>query len=173
MNAKRTRGRPPGAGARDYTDFLNRAADVIVCDPNVRPTVAMKRIIADFHGPLPSNSPDALLRRLQDKWKKHSGEYLSDAKDRAERNAQQERNAVVIAGLIEYQKILQDIAASEEMRNVFLRVGETVTAVSKSLEPVAEQINSTVMRVHSYLEQHPEVKARLEKFAVHAQRAAR
>lgn len=66
----RGRGRPVGTGLDDGPT-LNKMADIMVANPAMRPTTAMRRAI-DKPGP-------SLVRRLQVKWKAGSAEYLAAA----------------------------------------------------------------------------------------------
>jgi hypothetical protein len=63
---KRTRGRPRGSG-KDDSPYLARVAQLLLRDPSLRPTTAMKRVLAtrkDW-----GVSDETLLRRWQVKWK--------------------------------------------------------------------------------------------------------
>jgi hypothetical protein len=74
-NEKRPCGRPRGSG-KDDSPFLAQVADLLLSDTSLRPTTAMKRVIAsrrDWRA-----SDEALLRRWQVKWKK-SGRALMEA----------------------------------------------------------------------------------------------
>ncbi|RQH13604.1 hypothetical protein [Bradyrhizobium sp. RP6] len=81
-NAKRGRGRPKGSGKNDGP-ILDRVADAIVKDPQLKPTTAMLRIIRGQSG---WDATEAtLLRRLQGKWKNESEKLLNAARERAAR----------------------------------------------------------------------------------------
>src|SRR3546814_6510390 len=69
----RGRGRPVGTGLDDGPT-LNKMADIMVANPAMRPTTAMRRAI-DKPGP-------SVVRRLQVKWKAGSAEYLAAARAR-------------------------------------------------------------------------------------------
>lgn len=70
---KRGRGRPIGTGLND-APILNRIADMIVADPALRPTTAIRRCLDK---PGSSN-----IRRLQVKWKAGAADYLAQARKR-------------------------------------------------------------------------------------------
>lgn len=72
-NNKRGRGRPIGTGLDDGPT-LKKVADMIVVNPSLRPTTAIRRTLG-----APGEST---IRRLQVKWKAVVVEYLADARDR-------------------------------------------------------------------------------------------
>jgi hypothetical protein len=77
---KRPRGRPRGSGKND-TAFLARIADLLVRDPSMRPTTAMKRVMSSSEGW--QETEETLLRRLQVKWKQQGETLLMAAHERA------------------------------------------------------------------------------------------
>jgi hypothetical protein len=70
---KRARGRPAGSGYND-TPTLEEIADLMVAQPSLKATTAMRRILGR-----PGTSE---IRRLQVKWKAGSAEYLVRARAR-------------------------------------------------------------------------------------------
>lgn len=72
-NSKRGRGRPIGTGLDDGPT-LKKVADMIVVNPSLRPTTAIRRTLGAPGG--------STIRRLQVKWKAVAVEYLTDARDR-------------------------------------------------------------------------------------------
>jgi hypothetical protein len=87
---KRRRGRPLGEG-RKYAPYLAQVADLIVKDPSLKPTTAMKRIMHDRTDW--GASDETLLRRWQVKWKGEYEFYLTAARNRAE--SQRRANAAI------------------------------------------------------------------------------
>lgn len=75
------RGRPRGTGKND-TPYLMQVAEFMVADPKLKPTTAMKRVIATRREW--GASDDTLLRRWQGKWKNVGADLLAAAKNRAE-----------------------------------------------------------------------------------------
>jgi hypothetical protein len=77
----RPRGRPPGEGKKD-SPYLAQVADLVLSDPSLKPTTAMKRVMRNpnYWGA----SDETLLRRWQVKWKANRTVYLAAARDRAE-----------------------------------------------------------------------------------------
>lgn len=78
--AKRRRGRPPGSGIDDSKD-LRAVADLLLAEPKLKPTTAMKRVVYGIG--------DNQLRRLQDKWKVGKDCLLAEARERAREHARQ------------------------------------------------------------------------------------
>ncbi len=88
---KRGRGSPHGSGLNDENS-LQQIADLILRNPALRPTTAIKRVLR--------NPDSATLRRLQVKWKAQGEEQLTKARGR--RDAE---GAPPAAGRINYGKI--------------------------------------------------------------------
>jgi hypothetical protein len=79
-NEKRPRGRPRGSG-KDDSSVLARVADYLLSDTSLKPTTAMKRVMAsrrDWHA-----SDETLLRRWQVKWKRNGQALMEAASERA------------------------------------------------------------------------------------------
>jgi len=77
---KRPRGRPRGKGKND-TPALMKVADILVREPALRPTTAMRHVIStrkDWGA-----SDPTLLRRWQEKWKQQGEALLADTRERA------------------------------------------------------------------------------------------
>jgi hypothetical protein len=72
-DSKRGKGRPKGSELDD-TKVLNAVADMIVANPDLRPTTAIRKIVPQV--------TDAALRRYQDKWKHRNIDLLEAAKER-------------------------------------------------------------------------------------------
>lgn len=79
-NEKRSRGRPRGSGKND-TAMLAQVADLVTKQPALKPTTAMKRVIASAKER--DATPETLLRRLQVKWRAQGASLLAQAKARA------------------------------------------------------------------------------------------
>ena len=72
-DTKRGRGRPTGTGKND-SPTLNKIADLMVADPKLKVTPAIRRVIG--------NPDDATVRRLQVKWQSGGDKHLAAAQDR-------------------------------------------------------------------------------------------
>lgn len=77
---RRSRGRPPGSGIDDAAR-LAAVADLLLANPALKPTTAMKRVVRKIE--------DSDLRRLQVKWKADGPRLQLEAEARARKRAQQ------------------------------------------------------------------------------------
>lgn len=80
MTKRRSRGRPPGTGKND-TPYLACVADMRVSNPALKPTTAMKQIIAEHDDWL--ETPETLLRRWQGKWRLSGEQFMQGARVKA------------------------------------------------------------------------------------------
>lgn len=74
-NNKRSRGRPPGSSqfADEDRATLEKIADALVREPDLKPTAVMRRL---------GYGSEAEIRRLQSKWRKDKESLLADAQRR-------------------------------------------------------------------------------------------
>jgi hypothetical protein len=103
---KRPRGRPPGSGIDDMPALI-QVADLLVGDPSLTPTTAMKRVMRSRTN---WGAIDAtLLRRWQDKWK-HQGAALRVAAQERARPKPTMAESIIEArrALAEWSKALKD-----------------------------------------------------------------
>lgn len=75
----RRRGRPPGSG-KDDAPLLDAVADLLVSDPTLRPTTAIKRVI--YTQKSTGTRDESLTRRLQGKWRAQADDLLQKARER-------------------------------------------------------------------------------------------
>lgn len=80
-NKHRPRGRPRGSGKND-TPHLAQVADLLVREPSLTPTAAMKRIMRSCKD-WDAASEAALLRRWQGKWNVGRNTLLAEAREHA------------------------------------------------------------------------------------------
>ncbi len=78
---RRQRGRPRGSG-KDDSAPLAKVADMMVHNPSLKPTTAMRRVLRDCDHRGEATDP-TLLRRWQGKWKADRNSLLAAARDRA------------------------------------------------------------------------------------------
>lgn len=83
---KRKRGRPLGS-CKDDSPLLRQVADILVLDKKLKPTTAIKRVLAS-----PNPSP---IRRLQSKWKQDGSKYVREAQTRATHRAAEQRDRAI------------------------------------------------------------------------------
>ena len=96
---KKRRGRPVGS-CKDDSHLLAQVADILVSDRKLKPTTAIKRVLAS-----PDPSP---IRRLQSKWKQDGSVYLAQAQDRAKRKADEVMQRAM-------QRIQREIATATDV----------------------------------------------------------
>ncbi|RUV45334.1 hypothetical protein EOD29_00280 [Mesorhizobium sp. M1A.T.Ca.IN.004.03.1.1] len=81
MTEKRGRGRPVGSGMKDEP-FLADIADLLIRTPGLKPTAAMRRVMK-ARNDWESASPEAMIRRLQAKWRVAGAAQLAAAHKRS------------------------------------------------------------------------------------------
>lgn len=143
MHTKRLRGRPAGSGIDD-SRFLYEIADLLAADTHLKPTTAMRRVIKTRNGAWIAHSENAMLRRLQDKWKSHKVELVAEAKRRQQLAS---RPTITIEEVIELGITLRDayyrIVTPENIDKAI----RFANAVNERLQQLAEPL----LR----LQQHP------------------
>jgi hypothetical protein len=82
ITEKRPRGRPRGSGKNDLPQ-LAQVADLLVRDPSLKPTTAMKRVMRGRKDWAATDS--TLLRRWQVKWKAIGAALLATAREATRR----------------------------------------------------------------------------------------
>jgi hypothetical protein len=81
LDDKRSRGRPRGSGIDD-TVIMARIADILVRNPALKPTTAMRNILIAQEDSDATSDP-TMIRRWQRKWKKEAPSQMAAAKERA------------------------------------------------------------------------------------------
>lgn len=164
---KRGRGRPRGTGLDDSAT-LKKMADMIVANPALRPTTAIKRAL---ERPNP-----ATIRRLQGKWTAMSAEYLADAQARRAVKPAPVRRAAAPYSLrtgrqiAEAQRKMYDalgvnsgIRAAHEMLNSPAMQAAREAArhyqESPAMRAIEEMRNSPTMRAIEEFENSPTMRA--------------
>ena len=112
---KRLRGRPKGSGKNDLPT-LEEVADLIVAEPSLRPTTAMKRVKASRRNW--GATDETLLRRWQIKWKQDGETLLVMARERARPATNVSNNSSLpsFAGRPDWLGQLETLANSPQMR---------------------------------------------------------
>jgi hypothetical protein len=80
--AKSPAGRPLGSGMKDDSAELAAVADMLIAQPTMLPTTAMRRLLADKAFKTEAMEKTA-IRRWQGRWKNGKGRYLEAARSRA------------------------------------------------------------------------------------------
>jgi hypothetical protein len=157
MIAKRPRGRPRGSGKNDRP-YLEKIADLLLRDPSLTPTTAMKRIIrgkGDWDA-----SDETLIRRWQVKWKEQSDSLMTAARERA-----QPKPSAPIAP--SWSPFLLSGDAMRSLREIecYARALFEVD-LSPTIRAIKEFDNSSVMRAMRALENSPWMKMTSEPSAL-------
>ncbi len=113
---KRPRGRPRGSGKND-TPYLAQVADLMVSDPSLKPTTAMKRVMLGHKW---TETDQTLIRRWQVKWKADGVSLLAAARERARPKsivyASKYYPRTATEQLMEQQRRMQDLIDPPHMR---------------------------------------------------------
>jgi hypothetical protein len=111
-NDKRRRGRPRGSGKND-APYLMQVADLMIRDPSLKPTTAMKHTMMRQVWP---ETAETLIRRWQVKWKDQGQAFLDAARDRAKpRRTLRELIAAIGKGQLAELERLQILQVSRSM----------------------------------------------------------
>lgn len=106
---KRPRGRPRGTGKNDILHLM-RVADLLVSEPELKPTTAMKRVLRE-HKNWRQTDP-TLIRRWQVKWKANRVLLLAAAHERAQAR--------------------RPTMTTDDLLNMLRRLDETIKAMQNS-----------------------------------------
>ena len=134
-DTKRPRGRPKGSGKDDSKD-LYRIADLLVADPSLKPTTAIKRI--GRHNP-------SDIRRLQVKWKATRDDLLAAAN---KRKVDAERERLVPAEYGAFPDLGEHLAYVEQLR----RAMEGPTAQFAEQQRRLEEIFRPALKIVEQME---------------------
>ena len=107
---KKRRGRPVGS-CKDDSHLLAQVADILVSDRKLKPTTAIKRVLAS-----PDPSP---IRRLQSKWKQDGSVYLAQAQNRTKRKADEVMQRAIQMAMQRERAIFTDVMRTGRVRSVF------------------------------------------------------
>ena len=107
---KRRRGRPLDS-CKDDSHLLAQVADILVSDRKLKPTTAIKRVLAS-----PDPSP---IRRLQSKWKQDGSVYLAQAQNRTKRKADEVMQRAIQMAMQRERAIFTDVMRTGRVRSVF------------------------------------------------------
>ena len=80
MKTSKRRGRPKGSGLKGDAKLLDKIADLILVNPSLTPTAAIKKAVPDWN--------ETITRRLRGKWKSQADELLPQARTRMEHAVQ-------------------------------------------------------------------------------------
>jgi hypothetical protein len=149
MNNGKKRGRPVGTGIDD-NDILDRIADFIARDPDLKVATALKR--------LQRRPGEAKIHRIQAKWKESGSERLQRARNRHAASREQATSGPfhlpsTLANYIDRITAVQRVLDSPAFRLAEQLKANPVLKLAQSLR------ESPVLRVARALEENSAVKA--------------
>jgi len=140
---KRLRGRPRGSEKND-APYLAQVADLLLRDQLLKPTTAMKRVMAsrkDWGA-----SDETLLRRWQVKWKERQQAFMAAARERARPKA----IAPMMPGSVWYVAASPAMKAAQEAVKAiqgYINSPATQAAQEEAIRAVQGYYNSPAMQV--------------------------
>lgn len=145
MVEKRGRGRPLGAEIND-DQFLNAVADILVRRDAKTSTAAMRKVLA-VRNDWKAASPDAMLRRLQAKWKGRRIALLAAAEQRL---AQQTEPVTLVDVLVTFERLRLALRAPETLMAFrrFLDNVERVAAPFRAIRKSQEEFQRRISVIH-------------------------
>lgn len=140
---KRKRGRPTGTGKND-TLYLQRIADLLLAEPKLKPTTAIKRVI--FKRADQSEQDITLVRRLQGKWQTVGPELLQVARQRAEQKAAADKIVPVRTGGRATSRLYNEAIGQMALTDTLSRMTRGLD-ISRSLEKAMNPFGDTISKI--------------------------
>lgn len=163
MEAVKRRGRPKGSDLKSDIKLLHAIADLILADPSLRPTAAIKKVFPQW--------TDTITRRLRGKWNAQSETLLEQARQRKEQRAQ--RNAygtssATLGGVPAGSSLLHFLNSLEyrwmrEIENNPVIKMQRELANNPLIRMHRELANSSTVRLMREFQNNPAVKFALEQ----------
>lgn len=148
MKPKKPRGRPKGTVIPTDRRVLNAVADLLLREPALRPTAAIKRLVPDW--------TDSVVHRLMSKWRKEGQALLAEARQRQETRAA--RNAS--AGNASVGGSIGSLAAQLRMMTESQTLRATHQMLnSPTMRAVRELADSPTMRAIREMQENPTIRA--------------
>jgi hypothetical protein len=164
MEPVKRRGRPKGSDLRSDIKLLHAVADLILADPALTPTAAIKEVVPQW--------TDTITRRLRGKWKVQSETLLEQARQRKEQKAQREAaystSSATLGGIRANSALLHFLSSPEyrwmrEIENNPLIKMQRELANNPLIRMHRELANSPVVRMMREIQNNPAVKFALEQ----------
>lgn len=171
MTIQRKRGRPPGTGIDDGR-FLDEVADLMQTNSRIRATTAMRRIMKDRKGQWVAASEQAMLRRLQDKWKIHKADLQAEALRRAEARTRPVTVADVVDAGARLQAAIRACQTPEAIANRQRITANLTTMIERVTEPFSRVQQALAMR-SDVLDRINELSKRIDQIKRVAEPVAR
>lgn len=149
MRSKRMRGRPKGSSRYTEGDakMLERVADLLVKEPNLKKTPAIARVVRE--AVLQSHLWDAAERRLLRRWEKTGEERLRAARERRD-DAIREQRAMRVVPRMDGFGAVTGIAGVTEGLSAFAALQQAERALgSSALRQAMAALESPAMKLFS------------------------
>lgn len=140
---KRKRGRPTGTGKNDNL-FLQRVAELLIADPRLKPTTAIKRVI--YKRADQSEQDVTLVRRLQGKWKVVGTELLQAARHRADQKAAADKIVPVRTGQRATSRLYDEAIGQLAITDTLSRMTRGLD-ISRSLQKAMNPLGDTMSKI--------------------------
>ena len=160
MEPKKPRGRPKGTVIPTDQRVLNALADLLLREPTLRPTPAIKRLVPDW--------TDSVVHRLMGKWRKDQQALLAKARQRQEAKAARAASAGSapvggsmgsLAAQIRAIHESPALRAAHEMMNSPAMKAMREIADSPTMRAMREIHNSPAMRAVREIQNSPAMQA--------------
>lgn len=143
MKQKKLRGRPKGTVIATDQKTLEAIADLIVREPALRPTTAIKRVVPNW--------TDTIVHRLLGKWRKSNAALLLDAQQRRK----ERRDSTSISTQSDSVYLLAELARLDA--NPVLRTARELGS-SPALKAAREIMDSPTLRMIRQIQESPSVR---------------
>lgn len=143
MKQNKLRGRPKGTVISTDWNTLETIADLIVREPTLRPTTAIKRVVPNW--------TDTIVHRLLGKWRKSNAALLFDAQQRQKERCDPTRISTQSNSVY----LLAEIARRDT--NLVLRTAREL-ASSPALKAAREMMDSPTLRMIRQIQESPSVR---------------
>jgi iron-sulfur cluster repair protein YtfE (RIC family) len=184
-NDKRPRGRPRGSGKDDVV-YLAEIADLLIRDPSLKPTAAMKQVMIRHTW---TETDETLIRRWQVKWKATGPSMLAAAHERSQtasdavpnrlpdtarilttmnwqdppinQMVKQVQDSIANSPIIQMAKEVQDTIANSPIIQMVKQVQDSIanSAISQIMKQVQDSIaNSPINQMMKDLAESPLTK---------------
>jgi hypothetical protein len=137
---KRPRGRPCGTGKRDIPHLM-RVADLLVSEPELKPTTAMKRVMRERNDWRETDA--TLIRRWQIKWKAKEASFLAAAHERRRARC----STVMMTDLVNTFRQLDETFKAMQNSPTLRQLDETIKAMQNS--PTLRQLDETIKAIQN------------------------
>jgi hypothetical protein len=155
MSISKRRGRPAGTDYKEDLDALGLVADLLVADPALKPSTAMRSVCKSRKWK--GQTDEAIVARLLRKWKTLGAAQLASAR---ERRVRREPKPVTV-GRVQFENPAFFAEVYARMTDFQAKMAAVSEPARKAMERIAESMNNPSMR--TFLEQQKKIA---ERFAL-------